>query len=143
MKQLTILTFLLILLCISPHAEAQVTVGADEAPLLGALLQLKTEKDVTTSAVTATQGLLLPRVELDMAGSNTSVGSVDKRFLYSLKLTSLAATTGDALKHEGLAIFNLSKETVDNDIFMDNKICPGIYTWTGTQWERSMPDYCE
>ncbi|MDU1891125.1 MAG: hypothetical protein E6767_10570 [Dysgonomonas sp.] len=144
MKRLTILFFILLLFCVSQSAAAQVTIGLDEEALLGALLQLKTEK-VAGNAVNAKQGLLLPRVKLDMSYSpidNTNQTQVSECFLKSLGISSPTTAGTDAKQHEGLTIYNILTQTASNAIFMDKKICPGIYTWTGTQWERSMSDYC-
>lgn len=95
--------------------EAQVTIGANEAPVEGALLQLKSKTGVTDGSENATAGLLLPRVSLT---SLTSLDGID---------------TGDsetAYTYTGLVVYHIA-DTTQSSYFNS-----GVYVWIGTQWER-------
>lgn len=99
----------------SLYISAQVTIGASEAPLGGALLQLKNKPD--RQGANADKGLLLPRVSLKS------------------KTGDLAATMGleeglygtDASSHAGLVVYAVDKFELTN--------CPGVYVWDGQEWQ--------
>ncbi|MDR1730175.1 MAG: hypothetical protein LBR52_05890 [Prevotellaceae bacterium] len=117
-----------ILFALTPIAQAQVTVGLDENPVAGAILQLKEKASVTDSAQNAYRGFALPRVVL-----------IDKHELYPMFLadptdpsstpsadyTSNKATIKKA--HTGLTVYNL----IEND---NLDLCKGLNLWDGTQW---------
>lgn len=129
----------------TPVAFSQVTIGMDEQPLEGALLQLKTIS-VTDGSANATQGLLLPRVSFDL--TNSATGTAEERLGNSLRLPSSAdLTTGDAQKHTGLMVYNTNPATgslnTTNDLFAETKICPGVYIWDGEKWNRTMFKECD
>jgi len=139
------LALLLLLLLVSASAHSQITIGMDESPLDGALLQLKTE-EVNDGSANSKKGLLLPRVNLDVTASANSSDVIDKRFYLSLGLS--LTTAGDAVKHTGLMIYNLtpatgSANTSANNLFAEDNICPGVYTWTGEKWTRVMSTECQ
>lgn len=93
-------------------AMAQVTIGSGEAAVEGALLDIKSQEGTSANSfVTATKGLILPRVQLT---SNTS-------------LLPLSSTTDETLKrkHAGATVYNLSTT---------NGFSEGVYIWDGTQW---------
>ncbi|MDU1891846.1 MAG: hypothetical protein E6767_14255 [Dysgonomonas sp.] len=147
MKQLTIFFLSLLLLSISREMTAQVTIGMDEAPLTGALLQLKNKKNNATDNTNASKGLGLPRVALN--ADATSVVDVDAGFLSSLGLP-IPALAADRLNmattHEGLTIYNTTEKTITsstNLIYMESRICPGMYVWLGDKWKRAMADVCQ
>lgn len=85
---------------------AQVTIGSDISPNKGALLDLK-END--NSGANSTKGLSLPKVQLST--------------IYSLDDIE---PNLDKDEHIGLAIY--VPDEFENS-------CPGIYVWTGTEWE--------
>lgn len=135
-KMLSLVLFLVLTLTV----DAQVTIGLDEAPVQGALLQLKNQQN-TVDKVNSTKGLMLPRVNLSPSASAASV-TIDEKLKKSLGLSS--TITLNAIDHAGLMVYNINTETFMSEIaFAENKICPGVYVWSGAQWERSMLKSCE
>ncbi|MFT4224656.1 FISUMP domain-containing protein [Dysgonomonas sp.] len=107
--RLTIILTLFAALC--GTAYGQVTIGSGNKPVNGALLDIK-KNDDNNGGVTASQGMLLPRVNLvnltptipsELA---TSIGS---------------SGTWDLKAHIGLTVYNIGN-------------CPGVYVWTGSEW---------
>lgn len=111
--------------------QAQVTIGSNEEPIDGALLQMKTTPLVLDGSENATKGLAFPRVKLGL-----------KDRLYPMFGTSdLTAVSSydDAVKraavgklHTGLVVYNTyesSGETDENKIFQE-----GLYVWLGDKW---------
>lgn len=113
-------SFLLGLLLISQISLAQVTIGENEPPVNGALLQLK-NKTNSNNITNADKGLQLPRVSLL---SRTLEGTYDNLS----KTISNATGTWDKNQHEGLMVYNISESGKD--------ICPGIYVWNGDEWVK-------
>jgi hypothetical protein len=128
-----------ILLCGSPDVHAQVTIGSSEPPRQGALLDLKNIQNLnadenidnkkysnrnvpplqgTNPLVTATKGLMLPRVEL--------INLSD-----TLKDVSVSIRGADpnvewpANEHIGLMVYN---------VVASEGIPAGIYVWNGEEW---------
>jgi len=131
--------FAVCILLFSVQVEAQVTIGLDEEPVKGAILQLKTLK-VTGGNANSIRGLMLPRVALDVAGSTS--GTVGEKLRKSLRLP--ASETTDASSHIGLIVYNTqSINKATGSPFAENKICPGVYVWTGTLWVRTMTSECQ
>ena len=115
----------LLLAAMCGTAYGQVTIGAGIKPVNGALLDLK-END-SNGDVTATKGMMLPRVKLaepdklypmfeKTPGSGTPNGDYD---------TDVKKRAQDA-QHTGLWVYNLTQ--------CDSKFARGVYTWTGTEW---------
>jgi hypothetical protein len=105
---------LLVCLGISPGLYAQVTIGIDEAPAEGALLQLKDIKDaISNGGKNADKGLLMPRVRLV---NNTQLDPMFPN-----------ATEGNKKEHAGLIVYNL---TEDESKFLKK----GIMVWNGQEW---------
>lgn len=101
---------------------AQVTVGLDEAPEEGALIQLKTISGVTDGSANAYKGLGLPRVELKEINE-----------LFPM-LTGSELNYGDLkLDHIGLVVYNMTdgEDYCENP---DNYLRKGLNVWNGTQW---------
>ena len=101
----------LLLAAMCGAAYGQVTIGAGLEPVKGTLLDLK-EKN-SDGDITATKGLMLPRVILTEPD----------------KLYPMFTGTYDALedtKHTGLTVYNLTQ--------CDGKFARGVHTWTGTEW---------
>lgn len=94
---------------------AQVTFGSLLPPSQGALLDLK-QKDAADGGVTATGGLMLPRVELT---NSTNLSDISD------------ATEGDS-EYIGLMIYNPIAIGVDkcSPVYIPT----GIYVWEGIQW---------
>ncbi|MDR0750506.1 MAG: hypothetical protein LBF62_13185 [Tannerellaceae bacterium] len=113
MKTNTKIKLLLFCLCIGPGLRAQVSVGTDELPAKGALLQLKDIPGAAPGAKNATKGLLLPRVEL---ASET-------------ELTPMFPGATDAQKkeHAGLLVYNLTETP---------PLKEGLMLWDGQMWSQ-------
>lgn len=114
----------IIVLLSSTDVTAQVTIGSGTPPEKGALLQLKDTS--LESGVTATGGLLLPRVFL-----------TEKKELYPMFLNAsgsgpnseYASKKADIDKaHTGLIVYNLN----GND---EKGLCLGLNQWDGKQWD--------
>ena len=116
---------LMLLAAMCGAAYGQVTIGAGLEPVKGALLDLKEED--SNGDVTATKGMMLPRVKLaepdklypmfeKTPGSGTPNGDYD---------TDVKKRAQDA-QHTGLWVYNLTQ--------CDSKFARGVYTWTGTEW---------
>lgn len=104
--------YVLILLLLSTQAIAQVTIGLKEAPISGALLQLK---NLDSSVNNADKGLLLPRVEL------THIGN-----LYPMFPTDYNKIKEDPI-HTGLVVYNVNEDLFNGD-------GAGFYVWDGEKW---------
>lgn len=126
------LGILLSTLCMPVYLlNAQVTIGVNLEPTKGALLDLK-EKS-STNNITASKGLVLPRVSLsesEMLYPMFETGSAPDKYKYEGQ--DIDKTSEDR-KHTGLTVYNLT----DNCVF-----CPGIYAWDGTAWQRLMEACC-
>lgn len=112
MKVLLFVTTMLFLHCLS--GTAQVTIGSDNLPVAGALLDLKEQSPNSLNA-TATKGLGLPRVNLKKLRPTTPA-----------QLSASIGNTGDwdLEAHIGLTIYN-----------SDPTCYPaGIYVWNGEKW---------
>lgn len=103
-------------LTLSINLQSQVTIGSEERPNTGTLLDLKERPDGTSS-----KGLGLPRVALK---SRTA--------LYPMFTTTVdTLDAGKKSEHTGLIVFNT------------NKCKPfgrGIYIWDGISWEGINPE---
>ena len=115
----------LLLAAMCGTAYGQVTIGAGIKPVNGALLDLK-END-SNGDVTATKGMMLPRVKL------TEPDKLYPMFENAAQPGTPAAGYDDAAKkkaqddiHTGLTVYNLGQ--------CDGKFARGVYTWTGTEW---------
>lgn len=109
--QITVLGLLFI-----PDAQAQVTIGNADEPIMGSLLDLKKNVD-NENNVTADKGLGLSRVML-----------TNKSELYPMfDSLNLPVDYADQKKsHKGLTVWNV------NEMFGKGV---GTYVWSGTDWE--------
>lgn len=116
MKRLIFLSVILLILnsLTFTNTYAQVTIGMSEAPLKGALLQLKSRKD-NSNLTNANQGLGLPRVEL------TSISD-----LFPMFPVGYDKSAQDKI-HTGLIVYNVNEDLKDGD-------GKGIYYWDGEKW---------
>jgi len=97
---------------------SQVTIGRDNEPVEGALLQLE-QMAVTGNNVNSEKGLGMPRVNLS---------NIDK-----LKMGTAAELTGAEVdKHTGLVVFNVNECLADLE---GNILGKGLYVWNGMQWD--------
>lgn len=134
---------MILFLIFTLNTHAQVTIGIDESPVSGAILQLKTldESSQGTFNITANKGLGLPRVNLEAANYGSSDNS-DVRLIKSLGLTGV---TANAVQHTGLIVFNMTVSDIQGNAtgtFLESKICKGVYVWMGDKWARSMVTPC-
>ncbi|MDR1698906.1 MAG: DUF2194 domain-containing protein [Prevotellaceae bacterium] len=113
---------------VSAAMQAQVTIGADEAAVSGALLQLKEKTSVIDDSSNAYKGLLLPRVILSdkhqlfpMFASDPASPNPTANADYSLNKTALDKS------HTGLIVYNLVEDE-------SKDLCKGLNQWDGTQW---------
>lgn len=120
-----ITTLVTIFLCTTLHA--QVTIGIDEQPVTGALLQLKNIANVTDGSQNANKGLLLPRVELI---DRTSLEPIDD-----------IAKASDYL---GLVVYNTTPQLVEPTSACDPTpvlgMPIGLKVWNGTEWVDLLED---
>jgi len=122
-KYLTLATILIINVSV---ALSQVTIGNTEAPVEGALLQLKNIDGKTNGEANSTKSLGLPRVALI------------NRFLLDPMITS--ATTTDKDIHIGLLVYNTTDKTLEPASACDaipdwnSFIEKGLNVWNGTEW---------
>lgn len=99
---------------------AQVTIGYNEAPVGGALLQLKNSSN--TIGPNATKGLMLPRVKL------LSTQLDDSEYKDLSQTIHGTSDLWNNNSHVGLLIYNINDNNLD--------ICPGMYVWNGNEWKR-------
>ncbi|WP_185154824.1 leucine-rich repeat domain-containing protein [Dysgonomonas sp. 25] len=113
-KILTQVIVIMALFTVVSSMRAQVTIGSNQPPMKGALL------DLTEGAIT-TKGLNLPRVELTKLNPTTPA--------------ELAASIGnnsnsyDLDKHIGLLVYNI------NDV-PECGYPAGLFVWGGEQWQQ-------
>lgn len=108
---------------VSYQASAQVTIGIEETPESGALLQVKNLKNVQNGSINATKGVLLPRVEILSTTINSTYTDLSKT------LNSSSTEAWDKKDLTALTVYNVREDLANN-------ICPGLYTWDGTEWQR-------
>lgn len=114
---------LLLLLLIACSLSAQVTVGSNNAPVSGALLQLKESEGTDENAA---KGLVMPRVvlsDLTPATDAALAKSIGGSGSYSMS------------EHIGLVVYNIGSQVVDDPCSMTLSISPGLYVWHGDKWE--------
>ncbi|MDU1891554.1 MAG: hypothetical protein E6767_12775 [Dysgonomonas sp.] len=103
------------------NIQAQVTIGLNEAPVEGALLQLKEIENINDGSANSTRGMMLPRVNL--------VG------VWDAKIGATTDFTQESDYHTGLFVYNLFDNTaIETD--EDKLLCVGPYVWDGLKWVR-------
>lgn len=109
----------------SSHLFAQVSIGVNERPVDGAILQLKTIKDTNSNgSINATQGLGFPRVELSDNANLYPMFLADPTDSSSGPSTDYTANKISIDKaHTGLVVYNVG-----------DKLGQGLYYWNGLQW---------
>lgn len=117
-----------LLLCyilLSSNIIGQVTIGLDEEPIHGALLQLKNQPNIQGSKANSTKGLGLPVVEL------TNIKPITKEELAK----SIGNTTGsyDLDEHTGLLVYNISQSVPKQCALIPE----GLYVWDGKEWRMA------
>ena len=99
---------------------AQVTVGAKEPPVKGALLQLKEDGSVWRNNTNASKGLLLPRVKL--------TETTKLKPMYSYLDAASTPSQKDLDDHAGLTVYAIEE-------FGYPLNCPGVYVWDRGSWQ--------
>ena len=124
MKRILLLLIIATIFLCPSHS--QVTIGSDEKPNTGALLDLK-----ENGAGSSERGLGLPRVKLSkidqlfpMFGE---VGDVTND--YDTKKATMD------LEHLALVVYNVHTD-------LEEGLCPGLYVWQGDVWVR-LPEPCK
>jgi uncharacterized protein (TIGR02145 family) len=103
--------------------KAQVTIGETEAPVNGALLQLKNMANINGAEINADKGLALPRVNL-----------ISKTALYPMFTTTTdTLNTIHKKNHTGLMVYNTNRCLTKNE----GKDGRGIWIWDGTMWNNT------
>lgn len=109
---------------LSSNIVAQVTIGSKDAPLKGAVLDLKNKKPEATDhpLMNATKGLGLPRVKLQ---------KIDE--LFPMFKGDEADYALQKKLHEGLIVYNTN--AIDTPFNLpENGV--GNYVWNGVNWEK-------
>jgi len=99
------------------NINAQVTIGLDEVPVKGALLQLKQEK-VVGGGANSKKGFMIPRVLL-----------TDKNNLFPMFKGDEADYNDLKIKHTGLMVYNMNDGCSGEQLFRQ-----GMYVWDGLGW---------
>lgn len=106
--KIKLLTTLLFIVSFTYNSYAQVTIGSNEEPSAGALLDLRsTEK-----------GLLLPRTSIKSYNS-LQMGNSESNY------------STQKIEHTGLMVYNVNENFDECD---PNSIPPGLYVWNGDRW---------
>ncbi|MDR1557203.1 MAG: hypothetical protein LBS88_09275 [Tannerellaceae bacterium] len=130
-----ILLGVVVLICTcNTRSYSQVTIGIDEEPSKGALLQLK-ELHVNSGddGENSHKGFFLPRVQLSVRDKLYPMfGSASSPSGDYSSSTDIAAANKE---HTGLIVYNIyeSPNTVTNSNLIFTK---GLYAWTGERWEN-------
>jgi len=109
---------LILLLCafFATPSQSQVTIGMQDEPLKGTLLDLKETN--SNGGATTTKGMMYPRVSLvSLNGLQPILTGLDATY-ESLNLSS----------YTGLTVYNVNET---------EPFVKGLYTWDGTQWVRT------
>ena len=99
------------------NANAQVTIGLGEAPVSGALLQLKSESNAVPGGANAQKGLGMPRMVLTSK--------------YDLSDIISNPTNDTNAEHIGLMVYQIGSQTHPTR----GNFCPGLYVWDGNEWQ--------
>lgn len=142
MKKIAILLFLITCVHIS-ESYSQVTIGSDEKPNSGSLLQLKNIDGVTDASPNATKGLLLPRVVIpDLSSIEVIDGAVQSNALdYIGMLVYNVETVERCMRSSGLTVWDgnswvfLTKDISTDNIPGDNILASGDDGGINIQWK--------
>lgn len=117
--------FLIPLLCgmLIVPIQAQVTIGSDKPPVVGALLDLK-QYDPQPDNTTSLKGLGMPRVEI------TQLNPSDPAKL-PISIGNLDGGSWDLDEHIGLTVYNIR----ENLCFSPEPLYKGMYVWDGSYWQ--------
>lgn len=108
---------------------SQVTIGTEEKPVEGALLQLKTIQNAIGTTPNADKGLLMPRVNLSDKYELFPMLLADPTNSESGRNTEYRNNKDSLDKvHTGLLVYN----TIEN---YKKGLCPGMNVWDGKMWK--------
>jgi len=123
---------IIIFLTFAHNLNAQVTIGVDEDPTSGALLQLKNKSGINTADANATKGLNLPRVELTDMTKLYPMFENDNNYVNNI---------GGAQKTQNDLHIGLTVYSVNNNICKLPYYSEGVYVWNGQNWDYlGIPD---
>lgn len=128
-KQLIRKLLLFVALGFAINAQAQVTIGSGIPPVSGALLDLKeyaSSDPVAATGISATKGLGLPRVSLQVSNLLLPMFDGADATNYYKDGTAYPKATEDA-KHIGLTLYNLTEDSSQG-------LKTGVCFWDGSQW---------
>lgn len=115
-KKIFFMSIFISMLILPYITKAQVTIGSNVTPNMGALLDLKENANKDTNSK---RGLMLPRVNLKEIGN-----------LYPMFTDGDPSYTDtEKTLHIGLIVYNLTDDPA-------NGLCPGPYVWEDNQWVR-------
>lgn len=106
--------------------HAQVTIGSEEAPVKGAILQVKDKNGITDDSDNATKGLAFPRVKLEQRNQLYPMYKTDATY------TGATKTTIDK-QNAGLIVYN-TFASLPSEVNTNLKFQKGLYVWTGAEW---------
>jgi len=110
------------------YVFGQATVGSDEPPATGALLQLKERQGITGGNANADRGLGMPRVHLSEPDNLFPMFEPNGSNSYKIGSVSYVKSDEDK-KHIGLCVFNTNK-----NLYTTGKD-DGLYVWNGEYWK--------
>ncbi|MDR0546940.1 MAG: hypothetical protein LBG77_05090 [Dysgonamonadaceae bacterium] len=120
------ISFIVLALNAGMALNAQVTIGSAVDPVKGALLELK-EQAADTNNITASKGLMYPRVKLS---SRTDLFPMFEKAAGSgvanADYNTPAKKAAEDLAHVGLMVYNTGSSEVGE----------GLCVWTGTNWRK-------
>lgn len=123
LKSIRICILITIMSSFALMVNAQVTIGNNEKPSKGVLLEIKDINNVLDGSTNATKGLCIPRVKLTDLNNLFPMYEDDGLgdYVGASKLI-------EDRKHTGLIVYNINKE------ILINPIPEGLYVWTGSNW---------
>ncbi|GHU63445.1 hypothetical protein FACS1894160_3520 [Bacteroidia bacterium] len=126
MFKIKMMLLLVAALLIGFTMHAQVTIGSEEAPVTGSLLQLKDKPSVSDGGFNANKGVALPRVLLTEKDQLFPMFESDGAGGYKIGTTPYVKANEDK-KHTGLIVYNLTED-------LDKELCLGLNQWDGKEW---------
>ena len=117
MKTKIKLILLIVAMAGTTEGMAQTTIGADIAPVEGAILDLK-QQDATSANVTANKGVVMPRVSLTAKNSLSP-------------LVSGSPSTAVRNAHVGTVVYNINPVAATSSAA---GLTVGLYIWDGAKW---------
>ena len=103
---------------------AQVTIGSNEVPASGALLQLKDVTQISDDNANSSKGLMMPRMELNAVDQLFPMFDEVQGQYYRKDGIDFDKATEDN-SHRGLMVFNVKES---------DELCRGLHVWDGNYW---------